>query len=75
MEIKAGQYIDESGNNYTITNLQNTAAEIIMSNIYKSAFHIKDGDSLVDVLDKGINYFLDIPKTVTSDNFDLAFTK
>ena len=74
-EIKSGYYIDENGNSYDVFNLQNTAAEIIMSNIYKSAFHIKDGDSLVDVMNKGVNYFLDVPKTITSDNFDLAFTK
>lgn len=74
-EIKDGSYIDENGNNYAVSNLQNTAAEIIMSNIYKSAFNIKNGDSLVDVISKGANYFLDIPKTITSDNFDLAFTR
>lgn len=42
---------------YKIIKKDTRLAETIMSNIYKSNFNIKDGDSLYDVLQAGPDYF------------------
>lgn len=74
-ELTQGIYVDEKGNKYEISNYQNQAAEIIMSNIYKTKFGLTDGDSLSTVIEKGENYFKKVPKVITSSNFDIVFTK
>lgn len=73
--LKEGYFTDREGNQYKIYDLQKTAAETIMSNIYKSTFGIKDGDSLNDIIDAGPSYFIQPTRLIISDNFDLAFTK
>ena len=73
--LKKGFFIDDNGDKYQIYDLSNTEAECIMSNIYKSTFGIKDGDSLMDVINTGAKYFSKSSRLIVSDNFDLAFTK
>lgn len=74
-ELDKGQYIDQNGNVYTISNLENKSAELIMSNLYKTKFGIRDGDSLSDVVDKGYNYFVKTASLIPSTSYDMAFTK
>lgn len=63
-------------NTFKIMNLSNTAAECIISNLYKTKFGIEGHDSLDFILQQGEDYF-DIQnyELVTSDFYDLAFTK
>ena len=68
---------DEEGN---IQNkASNKAAELIMSNLYKSKFGLNNGDSLADVMSEGVNYFkkrlMEQVVPVMSDNYDLVYTK
>ena len=74
-ELDRGQYIDQGGNIHTINNLENKSAELIMSNLYKTKFGIRDGDSLSDVVDKGYNYFVKTASLIPSTSYDMAFTK
>lgn len=74
-ELDKGLYVDQNGINYTISNLQNISAELIMSNLYKTKFGLQDGDSLSQVIDQGYNYFLHSAKLISSTNYDMAFTK
>ena len=70
-----GNLIDEKGNRYyQITEITNTPAELIMSNIYKSRFGIKDGQSLNDVLNDPLAFIKD-PEVISSDFYDLVFTR
>jgi hypothetical protein len=70
-----GDKVDDNGDRYfEVTSITNTPAELIMSNIYKSKFRIKDGESLVDVLDNPLS-FAKPQKIVKSDFYDLVFTK
>lgn len=57
-----------------INSIENKAAELIMSNIYKSKFGIRDGDSLSDVIEKGEDYFIQFKNLIDSDKYDLVFT-
>lgn len=53
--------------------IENRPPELIMSNIYKSAFGIEDGDSLYDVMSQGADYFKKKTRPfIRSDNFQLA---
>lgn len=70
--IKIYSY-DENGNRQN--KASNKAAEIIMSNIYKSKFNLKNGDSLADVMKQGYKYFLQPVTPIMSDNYDIVFTK
>lgn len=74
-ELDRGLYIAQNGIEYVVSNLQNISAELIMSNLYKTKFGIKDGDSLASVIDQGYNYFLHPAKLISSTNYDMAFTK
>lgn len=75
-ELKEGRYQPAEGSAYVnITNLQNAAAEIIMSNIYASKFNMRPGDSLIDVMKAGQSYFQIPTVDVLSDNYDMVFTK
>lgn len=58
-----------------IENFKSQEAEIIMSNMYKTTFNIKDGDSLADVLKAGKSYFKVPTVTLESDAYDLVYTK
>lgn len=73
--LKKGQFELEDGTMVPVTNLKNQAAEIIMSNLYQTKFGIKSGDTLVDVLTEGKNYFKSPNLEVLSDTYDLAFTR
>ena len=48
---------DRNKTEYKITKKDIQPAETILSNIYKTAFNIKDGDSLYDILKAGPKYF------------------
>lgn len=73
--LERGVYLDANGNEIgTIVQMINTPAELIMSNIYKSRFKIKDGQSLNDILDNPLQ-FVKEPEIVNSDFYDLVFTK
>lgn len=75
-DIKKGVYeLAQGAEPVKISNLKNEAAEIIMSNLYASKFGIKPGQSLVDILKKGPDYFSIPTVSVNSDNYDLVFTK
>lgn len=74
-ELDKGEYIDENGTVFPISNLQSISAELIMSNLYKTKFGIHDGDSLASVVDQGYNYFLHPAKLISSTAYDMAFTK
>ena len=75
-ELKEGHYQPAEGAAYVnITNLQNAAAEIIMSNIYSSKFNMRPGDSLIDVMKEGQGYFQIPTVDVYSNNYDMVFTK
>ena len=56
--IHNGTYTDRFGNEKTIMqgSLQNYAAELVMSNIYKDKFGIEN-ESLAEVLKQGETYF------------------
>ena len=77
--IQKGQYTKADGSIGTIRNgsLENSAAELIMSNLYKERFGVEN-DSLADILEQGEDYFYQKFKTSTIPstlNYDLAFTK
>lgn len=74
-ELKNGEFELEDGRKVKIRNLKNQAAEIIMSNLYATKFGIKSGDSLVDVLKKGKNYFKIPELGVASNTYDMAFVR
>lgn len=73
--LEKGLYIGSDGKTIgKIVEMTNTPAELIMSNIYKSRFKIKDGQSLNDVLDN-ISQFVKEPEIINSDFYDLIYTK
>lgn len=77
--IQQGQYTDRNGNIRSIKqdSLQNYAAELIMSNIYKEKFGIGD-ESLAEVLKQGEDYFYKKFSRVNAPantSYDLAFVK
>lgn len=69
--IKLGS-LNINGTSYAIMNINNTPPELIMSNIYKTAFGIRDGDSFADVIAQGENYFKESKMAPISDNYDIA---
>lgn len=74
-ELDKGYYIDQANTKFSISDLQNKPAELIMSNLYKTTFGLKDGDSLADVLNQESSYFKYSAKLISSTNYDMAFTK
>ena len=79
-ELEEGKYVTQDGKIFKISNLKNTAAELIMSNLYRSKFGLSNGDSLADILDKGEDYFvkklsLSANSLISSESYDLAYTK
>lgn len=74
-ELDKGLYIDENNNQFKIYNFKSESAELIMSNLYKSKFNLKEGDSLAQVTDIGYRYFLNPANLISSTNYDMAFTK
>lgn len=77
--LHSGIGMDRFGNNQTILegSLENTAAELIMSNLYQDKFGI-NGESLNDILEQGEEFFekkynkLNAPVNTI---YDLAFLK
>ena len=74
-ELYKGFYVDENGNSAAVSDLRNIPAELIMSNLYKTKFGLRDGDSLADVIDQESSYFKYTAKLISSTNYDMAFTK
>lgn len=74
-DLYNGIYVDENGTQYAIGSLKNIPAELIMSNLYKSKFGLKDGDSLAYVRDQESKYFKYTAKLISSSSYDMAFTK
>lgn len=74
-DFKNNIWETEDGQELTIESKSNTPPEVIMSNIYKSKFGIKDGDTLADVMKKGPNYFKNAPQKISSNTYDVVFTK
>lgn len=74
-DLQNGIYIDQNGVKHQVQNLQNTAAELIMSNLYKSKFGLRNGDTLSDVIDQGVDYFKRPVTPIMSDSYDLVYTK
>lgn len=77
--IHNGTYTDRFGNEKTIMqgSLQNYAAELVMSNIYKDKFGIEN-ESLAEVLKQGENYFYKKFNKVNAPantSYDFAFVK
>ena len=58
-----------------VDGVDNQPAEIIMSNLYKTKFGIKNGDSLADVIKQGRDYFIKSIPLVMSDSYDIVYTK
>lgn len=63
----------EGENGERIDGVDNAAAELIVSNIYKSKFKVKDSETLASVLQEGSNHFMKEIKTINSNNYDLAY--
>lgn len=77
--IHNGTYTDRFGNEKTIMqgSLQNYAAELVMSNIYKDKFGIEN-ESLAEVLKQGENYFYKKFNKINAPantSYDFAFVK
>ncbi len=77
--IHNGTYTDRFGNQKTIMqgSLQNYAAELVMSNIYKDKFGIEN-ESLAEVLKQGEDYFYKKFNKInapTNTSYDFAFVK
>ena len=53
----------------------NQPAEIIMSNLYKTKFGLRNGDSLSDIINRGPSYFIRSVTPVISDSYDVVYTK
>lgn len=76
--LHKGIFTDREGNSQKILegSLENTEAELIMSNIYKEKFGIEGDISLSEILNKGKDYFkqkkLNSP---TNTLYDIAFLK
>lgn len=77
--IHNGTYTDRFGNQKTIMqgSLQNYAAELVMSNIYKDKFGIEN-ESLAEVLKQGEDYFYKKFNKINAPantSYDFAFVK
>lgn len=77
--IHNGTYTDRFGNERTIMqgSLQNYAAELVMSNIYKDKFGIEN-ESLAEVLKQGEDYFYKKFNKINAPantSYDFAFVK
>ena len=74
-ELAKNEYVEENGTVHKVLNLQNLPAELIASNIYKSKFGIKDGDTLASIKEQGPAYFNKPVQLIPSTEYDLAFTR
>lgn len=71
------KYKDRLGNTYDVISTTSTEAQTLMSNIYKSKFEMKDGESLYDILKQGPSRFKVNPLSLLPKEsiYDLAFMK
>lgn len=74
-DVKRGVYVDRDNIEHKISNVTDIPAQTIVPNIYKTRFGIKDSDSLADVLERGPSYFNQGIQPITSNNYDIAYTK
>ena len=77
--LHQGFFIGNNGKKYKIIedSLENTAAELVMSNMHKEKFNIGN-ESLSEILDRGEDYFLSKAKKLNkpnNTNYDIAFLK
>lgn len=78
-DLDDGVFVDKNGVSRQVLagTLENSAAELIMSNLYKDKFGIEN-ESLSDILEQGVNYFRKKYKKLNSPenlNYDIAFLK
>lgn len=72
--VEKGYYKDENGNINRIFELENTEAELIISNIYKDKFGVEN-ESLSTILEQGPKYFMSKPNIPQFPNYDVVFLK
>ena len=75
LNLDKGFYIDEKGRRVNIKNLNNSAAELVISNMYKSKFGIGD-KSVAEIREQGVDAFkteYESPKE--SKYYDMIFTR
>ena len=71
-----GKSYDANGNKILVpvTDIVSTEAECVVPNIFQSKFNLTSNQSLVDIRNNP-RAFIKPPHLITSDNFDIAFTK
>ena len=75
MNLDKGFYIDENGREVKIKNLKKSAAELIISNMYKSKFGIGDM-SVAEIMEQGANAFrMEYESPKESKYYDMVFTR
>ena len=75
LNLDKGFYIDENGREIKIKNLKNSAAELIISNMYKSKFGVGDM-SVVEIMEQGANAFrMEYESPKESKYYDMVFTR
>lgn len=77
--LHAGQFIDSEGNVHDIIEgtLENSEAELVMSNIYKDTFGVEN-ESLPEVLEQGEEFFLKQTKNLKAPAntiYDMVFLR
>lgn len=78
-DLHAGKFTDDAGIEHSIIEgtLENTEAELVMSNIYKETFGIGN-ETLPEILDKGEKYFRDQLHNLKAPSgyvYDIAFLR
>lgn len=65
-------------NTVEIQNLVNKPAELVVSKLYATKFHLGANDTIASIKEEGINYFIkkyDKFHILTTNQYDIAFTK
>lgn len=75
--LEKGIYIDRNGTEFKVLKSISEEAQTLMSNIYRTKFGLKEGESLYDILKEGPKRFLTSPlKMLPNENiYDLALLK
>lgn len=61
-----------------IQNLVNKPAELVVSKLYATKFHLNPNDTIASIKEEGINYFIkkyNNSHILATDQYDIAFTK
>ena len=76
-QLDRGIYIDRDGKENTVINIENTEAQTLMSNVFKTKFGLTEGESLYDILKQGPKRFEKSPLKMlpNEDIYDLAMLK